>query len=480
MILMIIRKLIAAACIACIVFATWHIAKPVPKGLAYKSSEIEVAQVEFIHDLTYIKQASDLSKERIFEQNLFNKVYAMIDQADQFIVLDFFLFNDDYERNQTFPNVSAQLTQHLITAMKTRDVKVVFITDPINTFYGTYSNPFIEELKSNGAEVVTTDLSKLRDSNPLYSGFYRLMIQPFGVSKKGWIENPFSPDSPKVSASGFMKMLNFKANHRKIAITDKGVMALSANPHDGSGYHSNIGLYIEDPDFIKAALEAEMPIIRFSGGKSEINKWTSPLTKVKTETSYHAQLLTEKSIVNSILSDIQNTHSGDTIDIGVFYFSHRPLIASLKDAAKRGVQIRIILDPNKDAFGMEKNGIPNRQVARELSSATKDAIKIRWYLTHGEQFHSKYIHIKTKQESILYGGSCNFTRRNFNNYNLENMIRVRGTSSQAVFSTANDWFERIWTNKDGVYTGDLSAYDDKSVVKIIIYRIMEFTGLSTF
>ncbi len=51
----------------------------------------------------------------------------------------------------------------------------------------------------------------------------------------------------------------------------------------------------------------------------------------------------------------------------MFYLSERQIIKALIAAQQRGVQVRVLLDPNKDAFGREKNGIPNRQVAAELT-----------------------------------------------------------------------------------------------------------------
>ncbi len=38
-------------------------------------------------------------------------------------------------------------------------------------------------------------------------------------------------------------MLNFKANHRKILITENEALITSANVHDASAYHSNIALW---------------------------------------------------------------------------------------------------------------------------------------------------------------------------------------------------------------------------------------------
>ena len=58
-------------------------------------------------------------------------------------------------------------------------------------------------------------------------------------------------------------------------------------------------------------------------------------------------------------------------------------------------RIRVLLDPNKDAFGFEKSGLPNREVASELVAASAGAIKLRWYRTHGEQFHVKLAAIRS-------------------------------------------------------------------------------------
>ena len=47
---------------------------------------------------------------------------------------------------------------------------------------------------------------------------------------------------------------------------------------------------------------------------------------------------------------------------------------------ERGATLRVILDPNRDAFGREKNGIPNRQAAWDLHEA---GIPVRWCATEG-------------------------------------------------------------------------------------------------
>ena len=84
-----------------------------------------------------------------------------------------------------------------------------------------------------------------------------------------------------------------------------------------------------------------------------------------------------------------------------------------------GSRVRVILDPNKDAFGRTKNGIPNRSVATELAAASDGAIKVRWFRTHGEQFHTKLVAMRSATEFWFTLGSANLTRRNLENFNLE-------------------------------------------------------------
>src|SRR5699024_11473944 len=107
------------------------------------------------------------------------------------------------------------------------ELEIFFITDCINTFYGTYTPPHIQALMDAGIEVVFTDLSKLRDSNPLYSGFYRSYFQWFGNSEDQWLKNALRPAGPEVNIRSYLELLNFKANHRKLIINEKNGLVTS-------------------------------------------------------------------------------------------------------------------------------------------------------------------------------------------------------------------------------------------------------------
>ena len=96
--------------------------------------------------------------------------------------------------------------------------------------------------------------------------------------------------------------------------------------------------------------------------------------------------MTEGKIKQHLLKEIRDTKAANTINIGVFYLSDRDIIKELIKASERNVAINIVLDANKDAFGREKNGIPNRPVAHELRSKSNNKINIKCYNTNGEQY----------------------------------------------------------------------------------------------
>lgn len=366
--------------------------RTIPQGTSVKS-EMRNSEVEFIYDLSYKKDGA-----MVYEQNIFSKIQQMVKEAQEFIVIDMFLFNDDYDRKSSYKDVSKQLTEALIQKKKDKpDIEIVFITDEINSFYGSYTVKYLERLKTNHIQVVITDLEKLRDPNLIYSGFWRLFLSKLPINKKAWLPNPFSPDSPKATLTSYLKLLNMKANHRKVIITENQGLVTSLNVHDASSNHSNIALAVKG-EIVNDLLETENAIIKFSGGKV-FNFKASNFIKG----SDRAQVLTEKKIKEVILEEIQKTKKADQIKIVMFYLSDFQVIEELLRASKRGVEIRIVLDANKDAFGRQKNGIPNRQVAYKLINDSKGKIDIRWYSTHGEQFHSKALVVSKAKETIVIG-----------------------------------------------------------------------------
>src|SRR5699024_9997866 len=141
----------------------WQAYKPLPPGISYKGDLHEVEEVEFIYDLTYSKtKEKDHYKS---ELRIFNEVFQMIKDAQEFIVLDFFLMDDYYDEKEDFPQIADQLTDVLVKKKEEfPDMPIVYITDPVNTGYESYESEWFKALEEAGVQVVYTDLEPLRDS----------------------------------------------------------------------------------------------------------------------------------------------------------------------------------------------------------------------------------------------------------------------------------------------------------------------------
>jgi phosphatidylserine/phosphatidylglycerophosphate/cardiolipin synthase-like enzyme len=167
------------------------------------------------------------------------------------------------------------------------------------------------------------------------------------------------------------RLVNFKANHRKVVIGDDGNGGLtgvvaSANPHDASSAHSNVAAKITGPA-LAPLLESEMQVARFSGWEGVIAveppRRAPPVndsTALVGGQIVRTQVLTEGAIREATLERIDAAARGESIDIAMFYISDRPVIDALLAAAARGVNVRLILDPNKDAFGHERTASNRR------------------------------------------------------------------------------------------------------------------------
>ncbi|MEM1080242.1 MAG: phospholipase D family protein, partial [Pseudomonadota bacterium] len=425
-----------------LVTTVYHSVKPLPEGISVATPEFPVQGVQFLADLTWV----DDDDVRHTEQRIFDRMLELVDQAERLIVMDKFLFNQ-LAGDPEGPNMrrlSDELTQALLARnAEVPDLRVVLITDPINTLYGGMASAHLDELRNAGIEVVITDLTQLRDSNPMWSGIWRLCCQWFGNSTDGgWLPNPVGPD--QVTLRTWLKLVNFKANHRKTLIVDKGYgltgLVTSGNPHDASSAHGNVALEFTGMG-VTDLLDTEQAVVDFSDPALKPLDEGIEVAGILSPAPPTVQVLTESKIREYVIDTLDQAGPGVRVDLAMFYLSHRGIVRALMDAHERGAQLRILLDPSEDAFGKKKNGVPNRQVAWELHRA---GIPIRWCDTHGEQCHSKFMLVRTvnpdTDQSIgwteLLLGSANFTRRNLDDFNLETNLLLRSPSRHAAFTDA--------------------------------------------
>lgn len=452
----------------------YHTVKPLPEGLNY-TGKLRHAQVKFLADLTYLTPEGKQQQQHV----IFNEMLKMIDEAKTTIVLDMFLFNKEVGESKVQQQaLTQQLTDALISKRRQYpEMDIKFITDPINSVYGGLAPEHYRQLRQAGIDVIETDLRPLRASNPTWSGFWYLCCQDAGNNpEKGWLPNPFGKDP--ISLRSYFNLFNFKANHRKTLVVDTAAgwktLVTSMNPHDGSSRHSNVALVVTGNTAVDV-LKTEQTVAKMSGTELP-TVILGEYEAAKTEPQ--VQVLTEQAILDATLKLIDAAKKQDQIDLSMFYLSERQIIEALLAAQERSVKLRVLLDPNKDAFGRQKNGIPNRQVASELHQA---GIPVRWCNTQGEQCHSKMIIKRSGNASELILGSANFTARNIKNYNLETDLRVVGSTQAQVFQDAEQYFNTAWSNLEGKQMSvDYAQYADESKLKYALYRFMEWSGLSTF
>ncbi|MCL7746124.1 phospholipase D family protein [Halalkalibacter alkaliphilus] len=453
-------------------YTVYGLYKPLPEGVSYEGNVHHVTNVEFLSDLTYEKDG-----ELVRDHHIFERVIEMIEEAENFIVFDMFLFNDKYDEDKEYPDITDRITKALIKKKEeSPDLEITFITDEINTTYRSHPSKHLSALEDHGIDVILTNLTPLRDANPIYSGFWRAFLHVFGREGEGWIQNPFSDNGPKVTLGSYLKMLNLKGNHRKVMTTDKRAMITSANPHDASGYNSNIAFVVEG-NIIDDILQSEQAVANFSGGKK-----LPDFTENKQETGdISIQLLTEGKTRSHLLAEIQQTKAEDCIYIGMFNFADSGVVKELVAASERGVDVQMILDPNETVFGNENIGIPNRPVAYDLEEYGNGNLNIKWYNTHDEQYHSKIILIERDEMSTIIGGSANFTRRNLDDFNLDTSLKIEASNDKEIVQEVSHYFKKLWNNEETTYTVTVDEYlEDFSEYKKYLFRLQKKTGLTTF
>jgi phosphatidylserine/phosphatidylglycerophosphate/cardiolipin synthase-like enzyme len=453
----------------------WGSHKPLPPGahVASALSTVPAADVAFIADIT----AADAFGRPVVSQAIFNQLLEVVRGARVFVVLDYTLIGGAAVAGA--PPLGAQLQDALLERRRALPaLKVLLISDPANERSGgPAASAALQLLRSAGMDVVITDPRVLRDSNPLYSGLWRL-------AASWW-------DMPAGALRGATQRFNFKHDHRKVIIADDGHGALtgivgSANPQDAQALWSNVALRLTGEP-LEALLASELALARASGWRGDAASFATtppaPLpAAIASAPSARLQTLTEGAISEALLARLDAAGHGDAIDIAAFKLADRSVIRALLAAAGRGVSVRLLLDPGEDEQ-VTSGGIPNQPMASELESRSDGAVRVRWYRTHGERFHSNLVMVYGQERLWCMVGSANLTRRSLGDYNLEADVAVEVARSAPLAAQLTDYFDTLWSNRAALgieYSSDFAVFANPSQADYWLSRVMEATGLSTF
>lgn len=451
-------------------------------------------------------------------QEILPAMLEMVREAGEVIVLDQFLINTFRGQGDDAPihrDSSGELVQALVEKLKAApDTLVLFITDPINSVYDTACPEVLQPLVRAGGHVVLTDLRQMPDSNPLYSLPFRALrplLRRLPPLRQPVLAHPFSSVHGKIAPLQLLELLNFKANHRKVLITKRAdgnwtALVASANPHTASSAHSNVAIRLAGGP-LDAILDSELsiasdtilarPELLFSGNDSErlldrlgtLRNLTLPSAPPEESTlgQPRVRYCSESATGATVQELVRQAGRGDRIEMLMFYLADPDVVRALRQAADRGAQIRMILDPNKDAFGREKSGIPNRVVATRLhdwAASQKKKVAIRWAVTQGEQAHYKALRVRLETAGTEHYlvGSANYTKRNLRGSNLESALLVE--NGTALADRWTEVFEMLWNGETNVrYSTDFDTYAARGtsgVWKRIVTFVTNTTGFGTY
>jgi hypothetical protein len=407
----------------------WNSAKPLPPGthIASQVARLSEADVDFMYATP--RHPDVLAQEM-----------SAIDHAEQLIVLD---------RSP----VNRELAQSLLARKRLRPhLKIVLVTDPGNEAFGGTPSQTLASLEEAGIIVARVRLDRLRDSNPLYSGLWRLVF--------GWWSDPFDETPGHATLPAWSRRQNFKADQRQLVVAD-----------DGSGGWTSVVA----PAGATAGLVLRGSLARpMIAGELDVAAWSADDDRLPSRPpmdgrgvgSIDARFLTEGAIETALLDAIGATGGGDEISIAVQNLSDRRLIAAALRAAARGARLQVLL---------ARNRMPNQAVAGELLRDGGGNIEIRWCPAEAAAPLPNLLVVRHRADLWMNLGSANFTRRNLGDLNLESSVELRMPARAAPARAVTGYFSKLWSSASAD-----ADFADQSSAAYWRYRFAEATGLSSF
>jgi len=461
-----------------------------------RSPAFHVAEgdVGYFMDYTgFAPQENAHGGERFFRGDIGPKVMDMIGAAERHIIMSVFLFDSFYAETDPGRDVVGVLRDAFLRKKRTHpNCRIAIILDPSHKAYGRRESEATRRFRGDGIDVFYSDLLSglkraslvgVRESlGHMTRGVDAVTFGGWGTLWSGVFSKARLPadfDGDPVTLETAYNAFLMKANHRKILVTDMAgagyeALVTSANPHNASAFHVNSAVSVKGvaarylfnvlrEDMRKSVrlgrryahwhYAASRPYRKqyFSETFPEMALDDVAATAAPQRPGVAVTVVTEREILNSVLELLNSVAVGDEVRIQMFYLSFMPVLDAILDACGRA-RVRLLLDANKDSFNRQKDGTPNRQVARHLlreASGRQGNLAVRWYATHGEQNHAKTMSITNPSTGkyVLTTGSCNWTGRNMDGVNMEANVVVSG--SRKVAETFNAAFDLFWSNDDG-------------------------------
>jgi hypothetical protein len=407
----------------------WNSAKPLPPGTHFVSQVTRLSEADVDFPYAAPRHPDPLARD-----------LSAIDRAEQLIVLD---------RSP----VTAEVARHLLARKRLRPtIKIVLVTDPGNEAFGGTAAETLVSLEQAGIIVARVRLDRLRDSNPLYSGLWRLAL--------GWWSDPFDETPGRVTLRSWARMRNSKADRRQVVVADDGFGGWTAVIAPAAASAS----LVLRGSLAHAMIAGELQIAAWSADDDRLP--VGPPMAGRGVGSIDARFLTEGAIETALLDAIAAAGGGDQISMAAENLSDRGLIAAALRAAGRGAHLQMLL---------ARNRMPNQAVAGELERDGAGRIEVRWCTFAEAASHPALLVVRHRTDLWVNLASVNFTRRSLGDLNLEAGVELRMPARAAPARAITDYFADIWSRASAD-----SNFADESAVDYWRYRLAESTGLSSF
>jgi hypothetical protein len=405
----------------CAAVGFWNSVKPLPPGMHVRSLEARLAE----SDAAFL--TPDVAPQRVL---------TLIDHAVRLVVLDL--------RSGDTRAFAALLTSHLLARKRARpNLQILLTTDPLGEAGRAARSIDLRSIEAAGIIVARTQVDRLRDSNPVFSAPWRVLLA-------WWIDA-----LPAIGLQAWLRLQNGNANQRAVAVAD-----------DGNGGWVGIVLDGETGVQVGGALAADIAAaeLRVAVWSTDDDRLPAAPAVDRTDVgSIDARYLTEGAVRDALLETLRAAGGGDELCIATGNLAQRRLVEALKEAARRGAAIRLLLPVND---------LPNQATAGELVREGAGAIIVRWRPPGDPGPVAKLLLARHAHDVMVEFGSADFTRRGLDDENLTANLELRVPQRSALARTAVAFFDGQWAS-----AAAYEQYSDESASKYWRYRLLEATGL---
>lgn len=224
-----------------------------------------------------------------------------------------------------------------------------------------------------------------------------------------------------------------KIDHVKLLVVDKKSVVMGGINWDKHSFmNTDSDVFMEGP-VVNQAVSIFQNDWNISGGKNIPGTVNNQPIPGGDTTARMATTEEDRQDIKTVIQDnIKNAKK--SIYMEAFSLAEKETIQNLIEAKQRGVDVRVLMDPNKPIFFI------NNKSAKELKDA---GVQVRWLnvdIQKQEKLHAK-LAVFDEETTII--GSCNFTKNGME-INHEANVELISKSVGPAFSKM---FEDHWNNR---------------------------------